>query len=101
MSNAPTTDQSRQGASSNQQKQSITKPSLRSAINAKCRECIYCPLTGTGSWRLQVESCTSISCPLYGVRPKSTGYIPESVNGLEDPELGHDAPAFDAPEVEL
>jgi hypothetical protein len=94
MRNAQTTYQSKLRTSSNQQAQSITKPSLRSAINAKCRECIYCPFTGTGSWRLQVENCTSISCPLYSVRPKSTGCLPESVNGLENPELGHDAPAF-------
>lgn len=69
--------------------------SLRSAINSKCRECIYCPLTGNGSWRLQVENCTSISCPLYTVRPKSTGYIPEATNAPKNSELGHNAPDFD------
>lgn len=80
----------------NQQRNATTKPSLRSAINAKCRECIYCPLTGTGSWRLQVENCTSISCPLFSVRPKSTGYIPEIENALENPELGHFASILDS-----
>jgi len=69
--------------------------SLRRAINSKCRECIYCPLTGAGSWRQQVENCTSISCPLFSVRPKSTGYIPESENALENPELGQNAPVLD------
>jgi len=67
------------------------KTSIRKATNDKCR----CPLTGKGSWRQQVENCTSISCPLYGVRPKSAGYIPESVNGLENPEFGHEALALD------
>ena len=101
MNNALTTDQSRQSVTSNQQKKNITKPSLRSAINAKCRECIYCPLTGTGSWRLQVENCTSISCPLYSVRPRPTGYMAHGINALESSELGHDAPVSDIEKVEL
>jgi hypothetical protein len=101
MKNALTTDQSRQGVTRNPEKQNITKPSLRSAINAKCRECIYCPLTGTGSWRLQVKNCTSISCPLYSVRPKSTGYIPETENALENSEIGHFGGFLDPRQVVL
>jgi hypothetical protein len=27
---------------------------------------------GKGSWRQQVGNCTSISCPLYAVRPRPT-----------------------------
>jgi hypothetical protein len=46
--------------------------SLRRAINEKCRECIYDPLSGGGTWRQQVEACTSRNCPLYPVRPKSS-----------------------------
>lgn len=46
-----------------------SKPSLRDAINAKCRECIYDPLSGMGTWREQVGVCTSRACPLYPVRP--------------------------------
>jgi hypothetical protein len=99
MNNALTTDQSRLGVTSSQQKQNITKPSLRSAINAKCRECLYCPLTGTGSWRQQVENCTSISCPLYSVRPRPTGYMAHGINALESSELGHDAPVSDIEKV--
>lgn len=45
--------------------------SLRAAIDAKCRECIYDPLGGQGNWRQQVDKCTSYSCPLYRVRPRS------------------------------
>lgn len=45
--------------------------SLRKAINDKCKECIYDPGSGQGTWRQQVEACTSYSCPLYPVRPKS------------------------------
>ena len=48
--------------------------SLRAAINAKCKECIYDPGSGGGTWRQQVEACTSPKCPLYPVRPVSEGY---------------------------
>jgi len=75
--------------------------SLRQAINNKCRECIYCPLTGAGSWRQQVENCTSVSRPLFSVRPKSTGYIPEAENALGNPELGHFGEFLDPREVVL
>lgn len=45
---------------------------LRKAINSKCKECIYDP-GQKGSWRGQVAQCTSKNCPLYPVRPKTTG----------------------------
>ncbi|MBE9397110.1 hypothetical protein IOQ59_07525 [Pontibacterium sp. N1Y112] len=44
--------------------------SLRKAIDDKCKECIYCPLS-KGTWRQQVADCASTQCPLYDVRPKS------------------------------
>jgi hypothetical protein len=47
--------------------------SLRDAINAKCKECIYDPIGGGGTWRQQVEACTARTCPLYPVRPLSEG----------------------------
>lgn len=47
--------------------------SLRGAINAKCRECIYDPVGGTGTWRQQVEACTATRCGLWAVRPVSEG----------------------------
>lgn len=46
--------------------------SLRAAVNAKCKECIYDPIAGRGTWRQQVEACTSRSCPLFAVRPTSS-----------------------------
>lgn len=46
------------------------KAGFRGKINAKCCECIYDPLA-SGTWRQQVESCTSFACPLYDVRPMS------------------------------
>lgn len=42
---------------------------LRAAVNAKCKECIYDPVTGKGTWRQQVAACRSTQCPLYWVRP--------------------------------
>lgn len=47
--------------------------SLRAAINAKCKECIYDPIGGRGNWRQQVEACTAPACPLFPVRPTSKG----------------------------
>ena len=46
------------------------KHSLRAAINAMCKECIYDPRE-KGAWRMQVEGCTSPNCPLFPVRPLS------------------------------
>lgn len=44
------------------------RTSLRSAINAACRECLFDPKE-EGGWREQIEACTSFRCPLYPVRP--------------------------------
>lgn len=57
--------------------------SLRKAINAKCKECIYDPIGGTGTWKKQVFECKSKSCPLWPYRPTprvtlSQGEIVES-----------------------
>ena len=40
---------------------------LTTAINKMCKECIYD--SGNGSWRKQVEKCSSYKCPLYIYRP--------------------------------
>lgn len=46
-------------------------PSLRRAIDAKCKSCIYDPRSGGGTWRQQVAACTSSNCPLHPVRPET------------------------------
>lgn len=46
-------------------------PSLRNAIDAMCRACIYDPGSGTGAWREQVSACSSSNCPLHPVRPQT------------------------------
>ena len=48
--------------------------SLRSAINAKCKDCIYDPIAEGGAWRQQVTECSSSTCPLFDVRPTSKGF---------------------------
>jgi hypothetical protein len=75
--------------------------SLRKAINDKCRECIYCPITGNGSWRQQVAACTSKKCALYPVRPKPANDITKGLNAPENPELGHFGGFLDPREVVL
>lgn len=44
------------------------RPSLRKAIDEKCKECIYDPIGGNGTWVQQVRECTSPLCPLFDVR---------------------------------
>jgi len=49
--------------------------SLRAAINAFCRSCLYDPHE-PGRWREQIEACTATDCPLYPVRPRSRASKP-------------------------
>lgn len=47
-------------------------PSMRAAINAKCKDCIYDPMPGNGNWRQQVDACKSEkTCALWPFRPRS------------------------------
>jgi len=57
----------------------MAKQSLRAAINAKCKSCVYDNLA-PGNWRQQTQGCTVWRCPLYSVRPVSSGPVmaPES-----------------------
>jgi hypothetical protein len=50
--------------------------SLRRSIDAKCKQCVYDPLCGGGTWREQVAQCTVLACPLWPIRtgPKSGPY---------------------------
>lgn len=98
MKNAPTITNDSRGIANQHRNAITTKPSLRSAINAKCRECIYCPLTGTGSWRQQVAACTSINCALFDVRPKPTSNTTEPLAAPKNPENGHFDPVLNCPE---
>jgi len=50
-----------------------SKVGLRGRINAFCAHCIYDPIAGNGTWREQIEKCTSYDCPLYEVRPHKRG----------------------------
>jgi hypothetical protein len=72
---------------------------LRQAINAKCKQCVFDQIGGTGTWRQQTAACTSKSCPLYNVRPRPTGYMAQSLIALENSELGHNAFVSDAGKV--
>lgn len=46
--------------------------SLRKKIDEMCKYCIYDDGgKAGGTWRQQVEGCTSPKCPLFEVRPKS------------------------------
>ncbi len=74
--------------------------SLRRAINDKCKECLFDPIGGNGTWKQQTAACTSKACPLWPVRPRPYSATTPVLIALENPELGHNAPAFDVAEVE-
>ena len=97
MTNAPTINQDSRGIAT-QQRNSTTRPSLRLAINEQCAYCIY-DSNAPGTRLQQIEACTSKTCPLYGVRPRPTGYMAQSLNALENPELGHNASVSDTAKV--
>lgn len=42
---------------------------MRSAINQNCKDCIYDPLSGLGTWREQVAQCPMTWCPFWEYRP--------------------------------
>ena len=46
----------------------LKKRGFKAKIQAFCCHCIYDPYQ-EGTWRKQVEKCTSKHCPLYSVRP--------------------------------
>lgn len=45
--------------------------SLRKAIDAHCKSCIYDEIE-PGRWKQQVGACTVTKCPLWPVRPRSS-----------------------------
>lgn len=45
--------------------------SRKAAIDQHCKECIYDSYS-PGTWRRQVEKCTSKNCALYPFRPTPT-----------------------------
>jgi len=50
-------------------KKEMNPPKFRKAINDMCKDCIWDPKAGQGTWRNQVELCTSTDCSLYPLRP--------------------------------
>lgn len=58
------------------------RPSLRSAINAQCRQCVYDPHE-PGTWIDQVARCCGYSCPLYLVRPGAARQRERTNTGLK------------------
>lgn len=79
--------------------------SLRSAVNAMCKSCIYDPGSGNGAWRQQVQACSSSNCPLHSVRPvpvkaRKTVYI-VSPTGIGSVTTAGPGQALTAPEIGL
>ena len=59
------------------------KATLRKAIAEMCKQCIYDPKGGRGTWREQVYACTAgDSCPLFPYRPVPTNLCPKGFADL-------------------
>jgi len=48
--------------------------SQKKCIEEYCKSCSYDP-TQPGSWRFQIENCSTVSCALYPVRPLTSETI--------------------------
>lgn len=75
----------------------MSRLSLRAAINAMCRSCLYDPGNGNGGWREQVQSCSSSNCALHPVRPmpvRAGKSDEDAQDGPSAPEAANDG--FDA-----
>lgn len=72
--------------------------SMRAAINAKCKDCIYDPIS-RGTWREQVAGCSSTTCPLHPLRPMPINAKKTAAGEPDDVEAGEgsdcDSPAED------
>lgn len=51
----------------------MTRLTRQEAIEAFCKQCIYDPGCGGGTWREQVAQCTACRCPLWHYRPLPIG----------------------------
>lgn len=52
--------------------------SFRQAVDNKCRDCVH-DKAAPGNWRVQTTLCAVKSCPLWPLRPQTTGAIPNSI----------------------
>jgi hypothetical protein len=71
----------------------MSRLSLRAAINAMCKGCLYDPGNGNGAWREQVQACTSSNCALHAVRPlpvKATKRAEDALIGLLAPSTANE-----------
>ena len=71
----------------------MSRLSLRAAIDAMCKSCLYDPGNGNGGWREQVQGCSSSNCPLHPVRPlpvKVTKSGKDARNGPLPPVAAND-----------
>ena len=46
----------------------MVENTYKSNVYGKCVECLYDP-EDIGTWRMQIEACTSHGCPLFSKRP--------------------------------
>lgn len=58
-------------------KRRVKKKDLADAIDNMCKACIW-DKNAPGSWRKQVEGCTSPKCPLFDLRAKTYTHVEDT-----------------------
>ena len=66
--------------------------SMRAAINAKCKDCIY-DACAPGNWRQQVGACTISTCSLWKFRPTSSAAKSSATSVHKSPDLAPESAA--------
>lgn len=61
--------------SANHTPKAANTKSRSKAIDRHCKDCIYDPIGGAGTWREQVKNCTNQSCALFNFRPLPTSRV--------------------------
>lgn len=64
-----TTEQAKAMSAKSGTKKRGKQLSLRACIDKACKQCIFDPYGGAGTWRQQAANCTDTTCGLYPARP--------------------------------
>ncbi|MGM0633321.1 MAG: hypothetical protein ACQETO_09120 [Pseudomonadota bacterium] len=61
--------------------------SRKRAIEQHCKDCIYDPDGGAGTWREQTQNCTATQCALWPFRPRAATARSNTGESLTRPRL--------------
>lgn len=61
--------------------------SRKRAIDQHCKDCIYDPEGGAGTWREQTQNCTATKCALWPFRPRAATHRSSAGESVTRPRL--------------